>query len=232
MKEVFENYIENSFDGGSQAVFKFKEFEHNYRKFFPVEKDSHVLDIGVGRGEMLSCFRDWGYHNNLGIDISQSCIDFCKNLKLNCQLVSSASSYLKENKAKFQLITMLDVLEHIPKNELVSTLTDIFAALAPGGVLIVQVPNLQAPDSNLHMYNDITHVNGFVEHSLRQVLLSAGFSKLHFNGYEHLIEKKIKVYFLKIMRKLYWQVCRLQRRVTGNLNPEIMNPVFLCIAKK
>jgi ATP-dependent DNA helicase RecG len=35
MKEIFDNYVETSFDGLEQAEFKFNQFEFNYKKFFP-----------------------------------------------------------------------------------------------------------------------------------------------------------------------------------------------------
>jgi hypothetical protein len=35
MKEIFENYVEYSFGAREQLPFKFKQFEYNYRKYFP-----------------------------------------------------------------------------------------------------------------------------------------------------------------------------------------------------
>ena len=80
MDKIFNKYIETSFDGHKQAQFKFRQFELNYKSFFPsIIKDTHVLDIGIGRGEMLTCMRDWGYSYN-GIDISLSTVNFCQSL--------------------------------------------------------------------------------------------------------------------------------------------------------
>src|SRR5579872_4218321 len=41
-------------------------------------------------------------------------------------------------------------------------------------ILVVQVPNSQARDAQLHRYNDLTHVFAFGEHSLNQVFQAAG----------------------------------------------------------
>ncbi len=35
MQEIFDSYVENSFDGNKQAEFKFEQFNLNYRKYFP-----------------------------------------------------------------------------------------------------------------------------------------------------------------------------------------------------
>lgn len=232
MKEIFDSYVENAFGEEKQAIFKFKQFEINYKKYFPISKDVKVLDIGIGRGEMLSCYENWGYKNYLGIDISPSTVRFCKTLGLNCQLVEDSGKYLQENKNTYSLITLIDVLEHIPRELVVGFLEDIKKSLTDDGVFIIQVPNLQAPDGQLHMYNDITHVVGYIEHSLAQVLITAGFKKFHFQGFEEIVSIRGKALIQKILRAFYWKIVRFNRKINGNINPEILNPVFSVIVKK
>jgi 2-polyprenyl-3-methyl-5-hydroxy-6-metoxy-1,4-benzoquinol methylase len=188
--------------------------------------------VGNGRGEMLSCMKDWGYENYLGIDISPSTIDFCKSLDLPCELVEDSTAYLTANPDSCDVITLLDVLEHIPKQEIIPFLKALRSALKPGGVLIVQVPNLQAPDGHLHRYNDITHEVGFIEHSLAQVLLAAGFKKFQFAGYEDFVFGRRLDYQKKMFRRLHWLMVRFWRRTNGNLDPKILNPVFSAIVWK
>lgn len=232
MQEIFDSYVENSFGEEKQAVFKFKQFEYNYKKYFPKDKDAQVLDIGIGRGEMLTCFKEWGYKNYLGIDISPSTVRFCKSIGLNCELVKDSSKFLQENQNKYDLITLIDVLEHIPREHTVSFLKDLRSALKRGGVLIIQVPNLQAPDGQLHMYNDITHMVGFIEHSLQQVLITAGFKEFHFQGFEEFVDNRFKTKVKKILRSILWKKTRFERLINGNLNPKILNPVFSAIVRK
>lgn len=232
MQEIFDSYIENSFDGEKQATFKFKQFEINYKKYFPLSKDANVLDIGIGRGEMLSCYEKWGYQNYLGIDISPSTVKFCKSIGLNCQVVEDSGQYLKEHKETFDLITLIDVLEHISREFVVSFLKDIKNSLKHEGILIIQVPNLQAPDGQLHMYNDVTHMMGYIEHSLAQVLITAGFTQFHFQGFEEIISNSWKAPIQFFLRGIYWKIVRFNRKVNGNINPKILNPVLSVIVKK
>jgi len=224
--------VENSFGEEKQATFKFKQFEVNYKKYFPKDNEAKVLDIGIGRGEMLSCYKDWGYKNYLGIDISPSTVKFCKSIGLNCKLVEDSSKFLQENQNKYDLITLIDVLEHIPRENTVSFLKDIRNALKMGGGLIIQVPNLQAPDGQLHMYNDVTHMMGYIEHSLQQVLIAAGFTKFHFQGFEEFIDNGFKTTIKKFLRSILWKKTRFERAINGNINPKILNPVFSVIVKK
>lgn len=231
MQEIFDHYIENSFGEKQQATFKFKQFEINYKKYFPTDKSASFLDIGIGRGEMLTCFQNWGYNNYLGIDISPSTIDYCKSINLNCKLVKSSALFLQEHKEKYDLITLIDVLEHIPREEVISFLHDIKNALKKNGILIIQVPNLQCPDGQLHMYNDITHLVGYIEHSLQQVLITAGFKSFHFQGFEEFTKWDLKTLIKKLCRVIYWKMIRFFRTINGNLNPHILNPVISVIVK-
>lgn len=232
MKEIFENYIEHSFDENRQAAFRLIQFENNYRNFFPFNKDAAIADIGIGRGEMLSCMKSWGYRNYRGVDISPSTVQFCQALDLNCSLIQDTKLWLDEHIDTFELITLLDVLEHIHKRDTVPLLKAFRASLIKGGVLIIQVPNMQAPDGHLHRYNDITHEVGYVEHSLRQVLLSAGFTNFEFHGFEDSISTGFRPFVRKILRSLYWKYVRACRVINGNMNPEILSPVFFAVIRK
>ncbi|ACV63605.1 Methyltransferase type 11 [Desulfofarcimen acetoxidans DSM 771] len=231
MKDIFDSYVENIFCSYEQASLKFIQFEKNYKRFFPSNKGAKLLDIGVGRGEMLSCMRNWGYENYIGVDISPSTIRFCKSLDLNCILVDDSTAWLNENKNEFDLITLLDVLEHIKKEHTIEFLKAIKASLKNNGTLIIQVPNLQAPDGQLHRYNDFTHEVGFIEHSLQQVLITAGFKNINFDGFEEFVcgdwREKVK----KILRSLFWRYIRFTRLINKNINPRILNPVFYALVK-
>ena len=231
MQEIFEKYIENSFDSHQQANFKFHQFELNYKKFFKKGVSLNTLDIGVGRGEMLSCMKKWG-HNYHGIDISPSTVEFCKKLDLSCELVDDTEFWLNDHQKQFDIITCLDVLEHIPKDQLISFLKGIFNSLKIGGIVIFQVPNLQSPFGYLHHFNDITHINGFVEHSLNQVLLSAGFKNISFFGFEELYEKKPKVFLKKTLRFVFRKIVRFLRTINANPNPAILDPVFYAVVHR
>jgi 2-polyprenyl-3-methyl-5-hydroxy-6-metoxy-1,4-benzoquinol methylase len=232
MKEIFETYVENAFIEYKQAEFKFKQFEINYRKYFPADKDTAILDIGIGRGEMLTCMKNWGYKDYLGIDISPSTVKFCKSLGLNCLLVDETTEWLQGNPIKFELITLIDVLEHVKKENTIHFLKCLRASLTDSGVLIVQVPNLQAPDAQLHRYNDITHEVGYIEHSLQQVLLTAGFKEATFYGFEDSIVKCLCESRRLFMRALFWRYVRFTRKITGNINPGILHPILYSVAKK
>ena len=232
MQNVFDSYIENAMGEEEQAEFKFRQFEYNYKKYFPLDKNLNVLDIGIGRGEMLSCMKNWGYENYLGIDISPSTVNFCKKIGLNCELVNDTTRWMQDNKNAFSVITLLDVLEHIPKTKIINFLKSILESLTDDGLLIIQTPNMGSPDPVLHRYNDITHEFCFVEHSLRQVLMIAGFREFKFDGFQELLPDSIKHRIHLVIRSVYWAYIKLTRKISGSPSSNVLNPVFYCIAKK
>lgn len=232
MKEIFDTYIDNAFGEHKQAQFKFGQFEYNYRRFFPADTSAKLLDIGIGRGEMLSCMKEWGYSDYLGIDISPSTVDFCESMGLNCTLVYDTIHWLSSRSNRFDAITLLDVLEHFKKDEVIPMLKSLYDATTTHGTIIIQIPNLQAPDAQLHRYNDFTHEIGFTEHSLSQVLLSAGIKNFHFHGFEDLYALKTRTRLRMLLRSLYWKYCRFLRNLNCNLNPMILHPVFFVVITK
>jgi predicted TPR repeat methyltransferase len=229
MKEIFDNYTEHAshwkFD-----EFKVRQFEFNYRALFP-HAGAETLDIGVGQGEMLACMRDWGF-KYMGVDITESTVAACRKRDLTCELVSDTGKFLRENENRFSVITMLDVLEHIPRGAMIPLLKDVRTALKPGGLAIIQVPSAQAVESHLHRYNDITHEVCFSERSLSQVLLGAGFEQPDFVGYEVFPQQTLKMALKRFLRSVAWGLVRFQRRLTGNLDPEILAPVLVAIVEK
>jgi len=232
MKEIYDSYVENTFDGHQQADFKKKQFANNYKMYFPVDNSAKVLDIGIGRGEMLSCMKEWGYREYLGIDISSSTVNFCTSIGLKCEIVQDTAAWLNSHSEQFDVVTVLDVLEHFPKDMVVPFLTAIRESLTDSGALIIQVPNMQSPDSQLHRYNDITHEVGYVEHSLNQVLLAAGFKNTVFNGFDEYLSEHWSKYYWKFLRAMYWKIVRFNRRISGNLNPDILHPVLYAYSTK
>lgn len=230
MQEIFLNYIETSFDGKHQSESKIRQFEKNYTQLLRTENCKKTLDIGIGRGEMLSCMRNLNLDYQ-GIDISPSTVSFCKTLDLNCALVDDTEIWLNSHPKSFDVITCLDVLEHIPKDKTISFLKSIRGSLSDGGIAIIQVPNLQCPEGQLHHFNDFTHLTGFVEHSLAQVLIAAEFKNYSFHGFEEIYKNGVKQIIRKILRGIFRVATKFSRRVHGNLNPNVLDPVMYVVAR-
>jgi len=150
-------------------------------KYLPPNKQSLILDIGCGMGHFLSFLKNKEYINFTGVEIGPEQVNFIKqHVTKHVILVEDTSQFLKEHPSKYDLITMFNMIEHLPKSKIPETLNAIHGALKTGGRLIVVTGNIACFTSLFLRYIDFTHEVGFVETSLKQVLKIAGFNKIEF----------------------------------------------------
>jgi len=228
MKEVFDRYVESTLICDRPTDFSFCVYNTNYQSFLPTDKSAVILDIGVGVGGFLIFLRDLGYLNARGIDISPSTIKSCQQKGLACELVEDTVKWLDMHVDEFDFIVLLDVIEHIPKGELIGFLSAIRRSLKEKGRLLIQTNNMQSQDSQLMRYGDITHHLGFCETSMRQVCFIAGFSQVDLFGLEtlyafrrsHYIRqtpfKAVRHLVFTCIRNFYWCFVRAMRRLNCN----------------
>ena len=147
----------------------------SFDAWFPSNTDIDALDIGCGMGFAMLALKSRGYRAVVGVDTDRSQIDACKRRNLDVELIDDLADYLGKNKGRFGLITMLDVLEHIPPAQQIFVLKRIRAALLPGGRLILRVPNASSIIAPRWQYQDFTHYCSFTELSIKFALVNAEF---------------------------------------------------------
>jgi SAM-dependent methyltransferase len=227
--DIYENYINIGLGAGPQTVAKIRQFEKNYKRFFPADKEDGILDIGPGKGEMLTCLKELGYTNLQAVDISASVVHYIKDLGFNGFVANDLPTFLKGQ--KYSLVTMCDVVEHIPKNQIVEILTAVRKALTEDGILIVQVPNMQSITANIFLYDDFTHETGYTERSLAQMLKLAGFSSVECYGFDFL-GTNLKSKIQSVLQKCLWSLIRGVRKINGTMPHRLLHPVFFAVVRK
>ncbi|MDP3157126.1 MAG: class I SAM-dependent methyltransferase [Archangium sp.] len=180
-QKVYDVYRSAGFaDTGEQTA------AEGYGQLIPLFGDTRqapLLDFGCGGGEFLEYLRSQGFEQLCGIDRSQQQVERCHERGLqNVEFVNDSAVWLASHQQSFQTIVLNDVLEHIPKPEIVSTLEALRLSLRPGGQLVVKVPNAANTFGLVARYLDFTHEVAFTEHSLKQVLVAAGFVGVELTG--------------------------------------------------
>jgi 2-polyprenyl-3-methyl-5-hydroxy-6-metoxy-1,4-benzoquinol methylase len=147
-----------------------------------------VLDIGCGTGDLLRTLASAGWEA-IGTEPAREIADVGRAAGLDVE-VATAAEYLarwrRSGAPRFGGIVLLNVLEHVPHPA--SLLSSLAPALAPGGRLVVRVPNdfnpLQA--AALRMLGGEPwwiavpdHVNYFDHATISTLLERTGFQVLH-----------------------------------------------------
>ena len=161
---------------------QFENYDYDaYKRARPwlseLSSDAKILDIGCGYGQQLYILHKLGFSNLHGIEISEGSLNVAREEVGHFATLERADAfdYLKDRENEYSAVTLNDVLEHIPRESTIRFLTLIRQALRPNGVLAVRVPNMSSLLSAYSMYLDFTHICGYTEYSLMQVLDSAGF---------------------------------------------------------
>lgn len=144
-----------------------------------------VLDVGCGTGDFVQFLHDQGFSAS-GIEPSRDAVSKAqgRGLSAYCTTLESWSTQ-PENVARYQAITLLNVLEHVP--DPLEVLGRLRSMLAPGGILVFRVPNdftaLQAVAEQQvrrkHWWvSEPDHINYFRADSVAAVCVEAGLDML------------------------------------------------------
>src|ERR1700749_4400941 len=115
-------------------------------KFFPAERQSHILDAGCGDGGLLSVAQDLGYRQIVGIDLSLEQVQIARARGLTDVHQAEMIPFLREQAPEtLDLVVTFDVLEHLTKRELMAVIGESHRILKEGGRWIIHVPNGQSP---------------------------------------------------------------------------------------
>ena len=149
---------------------------------FPAPRSAVICEIGPGECEFAEFLRDQqGYDGVRVVDMSPEVIEKARSIGLDAHLTDDVSAWLGKHHETFDVIVFFHVIEHIPKFATIAFLTAVRRALRPGGVAILETPNMGDPFNGLYFrYADFTHEVGFTEESLGFVFKQAGFHEVAF----------------------------------------------------
>lgn len=128
-----------------------------------------ILDIGCGAGKTMDMLSRFG--TIWGLDKSKTALSFCKRRGGFKHLILGEAADTRFQDNFFDVITMLDVLEHTEEN---ATLREIKRILKPGGIMIITVPAYQWLWSAWDKI--LKHKKRYTERDLKAVVEKYGFT--------------------------------------------------------
>jgi len=196
-----------------------------------VAKDAEIADLGCGDGMLLRVFQEMGFQNLHGVEGSPEMHRLCQTSFPGVEQ-GDLRAYLRRKAGAFDVIALFDVIEHFTREEGVEVLDEINAALRPGGLLLLQLPNGDSPFAEAVFAGDITHEALYTRGSLGHILAIGGFELLALD--EHSAEP---VDFRSAVRWLAWRCLRsgiafCHRVETGGVSTGVYSRVMRAVARK
>jgi len=206
-------------------------FDDLINKYLPKNKNIDILDVACGFGPLLKSLKKAGYKKIHGVDFSEEEINLAHKAGILEAEQADAFCYLKDKQEKYDVIFLMDILEHLTRPELFDIMSLIYSALKPGGEVIAQVPNGSGIFGMRIRYGDLTHENCYTPNSIKQVLNVFDFEHITIREVQP-IRKGMK----GLIRNTMWQIFALQHRLllyfeTG-YRKQILTQNMLVKAKK
>lgn len=182
IKKIYSSYeIYHQSNGMEQAVFeaasgtgasRSNRMLAELRARHTLAPQGRMLDIGCGNGVMLRAFNAASPQWTLaGAELNERYRPIVEAIPKVERLYSCPPP---EIPGQFNIITMVHSLEHIIGP--IDFLKGVRGKLAPGGLLVVQVPNLPANPFEIIVADHTSH---FTLSSLRGLIEQAGYEVLH-----------------------------------------------------
>ena len=177
-------------------------------------RGSSLLDVGAANGFFVNLADQRGF-KSAGIELSHDAVIWAKKLGRN---VSQSDAMDISPNEKFDVITVLDVLEHI--NQPHEFISKIKNNLNPGGVVLINVPNAGSLFAKFcgkswHSYVPPEHLFYFNKKSLSTILALNGFEIIKAKN----ISKTFKLSYIYKTIINSPQISIKLRKFLGFLNP-------------
>ena len=158
-----KRWDEESFLNCNESMQRYYDAEFEFIKNYRINT---VLDIGYGNGSFLAWCDKQGIEVS-GIEINSELLRRAKHRGIDVYVNLDEIS----DGRKFDLITGLDVLEHLTIDEIESLLIRAKNLLNDNGIIFITVPNGGSPFGRYVQHGDYTHKTTIGEAMIRQIAI-------------------------------------------------------------
>lgn len=223
--------------GGSVAFGRRVSYlKYNYQLYLSsLTKYKRILEIGPGKGELLFILNQSNITNIDIIDNDIAILKYCKKTyKINKAIHVSNLNITKSLSAKYDLIVLTQVFEHIPKSSYLSWIMGLYNSLKSNGHLIITVPNGANPLVGTERYGDLQHENIFTIYSFQELMTFANINNQFYKikGFEIPPNSIINIIRIILQKMLHCFFVFIMI-INGGIFQTLMTPnITLVITKK
>ena len=176
-----------------------------------LKDDARILDAGCGSGRMLQDLAEYGGVS--GIELNPDAAELAASRGCG-EVKTGRLEQLPWGDGTFDLITCLDVIEHVPDDR--RALAELRRVSKPGGWLLLTVPAYQALWSLHDAANH--HFRRYSRRSLRLVAIEAGWRLLRMTSFNSML--------LPLAAAV--RLAQRRRQPDSNYNPQLkLGPTWL-----
>ncbi len=161
----------------SEKTYLYDQLVH---RWLPADVRLPVAELACGHGSFLLWLKAKKFSNVAGVDSSSEQIALARQVGATVDEADVNQWLARQPKDHFAALVAIDLVEHLPKDAFMELLRAARAALAPGGSLILRLPNGDSPFVGRNLFNDITHVWTYTPNCLNSLAQMHGFSRTEF----------------------------------------------------
>ncbi len=129
---------------GIRSFWHFQKFDAVLR-CLSAKNNGKILDIGCSAGSFLAMIRADKFSEQIGIDIAQDQINYAQKYQTDFRKFFhiNEKNFLTKNFSKqyFDAVTLIEVIEHLEKNQIAQIFDDVAKLLKTRGEFVITTPN-------------------------------------------------------------------------------------------
>jgi 2-polyprenyl-3-methyl-5-hydroxy-6-metoxy-1,4-benzoquinol methylase len=153
------------------------EIRRRVEEYLPLlEGATDVVDIGCGRGELLTALRERGTSAR-GVDANAAMVEACRSQGLDVDQGDAVSYLERQSDGTIGAITAIQVVEHFDPAYLIRFLEAAYHKLKSGGPIVLETINAACWMAFFDTYiRDLTHQRPLHPDTLRYLVEASGFT--------------------------------------------------------
>jgi 2-polyprenyl-3-methyl-5-hydroxy-6-metoxy-1,4-benzoquinol methylase len=153
-----------------------QEIRRRVEDYLPIlSAASDVVDIGCGRGELLTLLAERGIRAR-GVDANAAMVEVCRSRGLAAEEGDALSFLQRQSDASLGGVIAIQVVEHFAPPYLAKFLETAFHKMRPGAPLVLETINPSCWMAFFETYlRDVTHRQALHADTLRYLVQASGF---------------------------------------------------------
>jgi len=155
-------------------------YDQIVRAWLPADPTRPVAELACGHGSFLHWLKSKNFTSVAGVDSSAEQVALARQAGARVDEDDVNRWLARQPQGHFAALVAIDLVEHLPKDDFMEFLRAARAALAPGGSLILRLPNGDSPFVGRNLFNDITHVWTYTPNCLNSLAQMHGYAGTEF----------------------------------------------------